>query len=128
MTTYLLGGIAHGHDDGEPTTWCGLAFPEGAPEWNDDDEGCPVCPTCLEHDQGGALDESAALLAENPDIRAIVGPCGQHILTFTADLRILRATLAGLPRGYRIVRPTAEQVLGLLGHNRRCDLCTPAAV
>lgn len=125
MTTMLVGEVLHGSDD-DRIAWCGATIPGDALPWDESMEGTPTCPTCKAHDLDGAVAEAAALILEQPDTRAIAGPCGHlHMMGRGTRDPILISHLAAMPRGYRMVTPTPEQIVGLLIYNRRCDLCTP---
>lgn len=124
MTTMLVDTTLHGSDD-DRVAWCGAIIPADAQPW-EESMTAPVCPACKAHDMSGATAEAEQILRERPDTRAVAGPCGHlHLMGHGDRDPVLMAHLAAMPRGYRLVRPTPEQIIGLLIHNRRCDRCTP---
>jgi len=121
--TLLIDGVAHGAEPGDVETWCGIPIPSDAREWSDDDVGSPVCPSCKRTNDEGALRSASEWIEGDPELVAVVGPCGSHVLSFghRGDLGLEHA-MAQAPRGSRFARPTPAQLIGLM-NNQMCDLC-----
>lgn len=124
LITILWRGRLHGSDD-RATTWCGLPVPEVAPDYRPSFAQFPVCPICAAHNTRDALETATEWIRTQPDTRALVGSCGHAMALGKGDRDVtLRGMLAAaLLPGFRIVKPTPEQIVDLV-ENERCAACS----